>query len=181
VIGDLTLVAIALGAISANVLNIYSGSMAFLALEIRLPSNIRRALVACVFGVIGFFVAWSGLDNAGSKYENFLLVISYWVAPWLGVVLTDQLLRRGTDLRGAMVTRGYTNWAGPIAFVVATVVSVWLFSDQTQYVGPLPKAHPSIGDLTPFVGFLLAAGIYAALFKPLAQPVPPVPAELAVA
>ncbi|MGZ4437281.1 MAG: purine-cytosine permease family protein [Nocardioides sp.] len=178
VVADLTLLAIALGAVSANVLNIYSGSMAFLALEIRLPSHIRRALVALVFGVIGFFVAWSGLSDAGTKYENFLLIIAYWVAPWLGVVLTDQLLRRGTDLEGAMTTRSYTNWAGPIAFVVASVLSIWLFSDQTEYVGPLAKAHPGIGDITPFVGFALAALLYAVLFKPLAKPAPATPSEL---
>ena len=177
-IGQLTLLAIALGAVCANVLNIYSGSMAFLALEIRLPSHIRRALVASVFGLIGFFVAWSGLSDAGHKYESFLLVIAYWVAPWLGVVLTDRLLRRGTLTAGTMLTLGYRNWAGPVAFVVATVVSVWLFCDQTRYVGPVPSAHPAVGDLTPVVGFLLAAGLYAVLFRPLAAPAPPVPADV---
>ena len=75
-----------------------------------------------------------------------------------------------------MVTRGYANWAGPIAFVVATVVSVWLFSDQTKYVGPIPTHFTNVGDLTPVVGFLMAAVIYAVLFKPLAAPVPPTPA-----
>jgi NCS1 family nucleobase:cation symporter-1 len=178
-LGKLTLLAIALGAVCANVLNIYSGSMAFLTLEIRLPSHIRRALVGGVFGVIGFFVAWSGLSDAGHKYENFLLVIAYWVAPWLGVILTDRLFRRGTSSVGTMVTLGYRNWAGPVAFVVATVVSVWLFSDQTRYVGPVPSAHPAIGDLTPVVGFVLAAALYAVLFRPLAAPAPPVPAEVA--
>ena len=181
VIADLTLLAIALGAVSANVLNIYSGSMTFLALEIRLPGNIRRALVAVVFGVIGFLVAWSGLSDAGTKYENFLLVIAYWVAPWLGVVLTDRFLRRGTESEGTMTFRSYRNWAGPIAFVVSLVVSVWLFSDQTQYVGPVAKAHPSIGDITPLVGFVAAAVLYAALFRPLADPAPATPDELVVA
>ncbi|MBZ5741234.1 purine-cytosine permease family protein [Nocardioides mangrovi] len=178
-LGNLTLLAIALGAVCANVLNIYSGAMAFLTLEIRLPSHIRRALVAGVFGVIGFFVGWSGLQDAGSKYENFLLVIAYWVAPWLGVILTDRLLRRGTPSVGAMLTKGYANWAGPIAFVVATVVSVWLFSDQTKYVGPIPSNHPGVGDLTPVVGFLIAAVLYAVLYRPLAAPTPPTPAAVA--
>ncbi len=38
------------------------------------------------------------LRDAGTKYENFLLVIAYWIAPWLGIVLTDRLLRRGTEI-----------------------------------------------------------------------------------
>jgi purine-cytosine permease-like protein len=178
VVADLTLLAIALGAVSANVLNIYSGSMAFLALGIRLPSHVRRALVALMFGVLGFFVAWNGLSDAGHKYEGFLLVIAYWVAPWLGVVLTDQLLRRGTEYEGTMTSAAYRNWAGPIAFVVSMVVSVWLFSAQTRYVGPVVKSHPGIGDVTPVVGLLLAAVIYAVLFKWLAEPAPSTPPEL---
>jgi nucleobase:cation symporter-1, NCS1 family len=175
-LGNLTLLAIALGAVSANILNIYSGAMAFLAMEIRLPGHIRRAITAGLFGVVGFFIAWSGLDDAGEKYENFLLVIAYWVAPWLGVVLMDRLLRRGTVSIGAMLTRGYTNWAGPVAFVVGAVVSIWLFSNQTKYVGLVPSHWSGVGDLTPFVGGVIAAVVYAALYRPLAAPTPPPPA-----
>ena len=97
-LADVTLLAIALGAICANALNVYSGSMSFLALGIRLPLSLRRAIVALVFGVVGFFVALSGLHDAGTKYTNFLLVISYWIGPWLGVFFADQLLRRGLEL-----------------------------------------------------------------------------------
>jgi nucleobase:cation symporter-1, NCS1 family len=179
-VANLTLLAIALGAVSANVLNIYSGSMAFLAMEFKLPSNIRRALTSVVFGVIGFFVAWSGLSDAGTKYENFLLVIAYWVAPWLGVVLADRFLRRGTEYEGTMTTTAYTNLAGPIAFVVSIVISIWLFSDQAKYVGLIANAHSSIGDITPIAGFVLAAAIYAVLFKPLAQPAPETPRQVMV-
>ena len=56
-LADATLLAICLGGISANALNIYSGAMSFVALGIKLPLALRRALVAVVFGVIGFFVA----------------------------------------------------------------------------------------------------------------------------
>ena len=81
-IADLTLLAIALGAVAANVLNIYSGALSFVAMGIRLPLALRRAIVALGFGVIGFVVALFGLNNAGAKYEDFLLVIAYWIAPW---------------------------------------------------------------------------------------------------
>src|SRR5215831_12414658 len=53
-LADLTLLAIALGAVSANVLNIYSGALSFTALGIRLPLSMRRAIVALGFGVLGF-------------------------------------------------------------------------------------------------------------------------------
>jgi purine-cytosine permease-like protein len=160
-VADLTLLAIAIGAISANVLNIYSGALSFLALGIRLPLNLRRAIVAIVFGVFGFFLAWSGLHDAGSKYENFLLVISYWIGPWLGVYFMDWYLRRGRRVDGFLFDRKHNPWGGVLAMAIGMALSIYLFSNQTQYVGPIPKAHPAFGDITFEVGFVVAAMLYA--------------------
>jgi nucleobase:cation symporter-1, NCS1 family len=162
-LGDLTLLAIALGAISANVLNIYSGAMSFLTLGIRLPLALRRALVAVVFGVIGFLLAWSGLHDAGQKYENFLLIIAYWIGPWLGVMFTDQYLRRGQPISTLLYAKWYQNWAGPIAMLVGMAVSILLFSNQTDFVGVIAKQVPGLGDITFLIGFVLSALVYALL------------------
>jgi len=171
---EITLVAIAVGAIAANALNVYSGAMSFLAVGIKIPFGLRRAIVALGFGIIGFFVALSALKDAGTSYTNFLLVIAYWIAPWLGVVFVDRLLRRGTAITDFVPDKAkYRNWAGLIAFVIATVVSIWLFSDQTFYSGVIVKATTpdtkfaisSIGDLTAIVGFVLAGVLYFILFK----------------
>jgi NCS1 nucleoside transporter family len=162
-IGDLTLLAITLGAISANVLNIYSGAMSFLTVGIRLPLALRRALVAAVFGVIGFLLAWSGLHDEGAKYTNFLLIIAYWIGPWLGVMFTDQYLRRGQRIDQLLYAKWYQNWAGPIAMLVGIGVSVPLFSNQSYYTGVIAKHIPALGDITFLVGFVLSVVVYAAL------------------
>jgi nucleobase:cation symporter-1, NCS1 family len=164
-IADATLLAIALGAICANALNVYSGSMSFLALGIKLPLTLRRAIVAIVFGIAGFFVALSGLGDAGVRYDNFLLVIAYWIGPWLGVVFADQFLRRGKQVDGLLFDRKYRPWAGFTAMAIAIGVSIWLFANQTDYVGVLPKHYPALGDLTFEVGFALAALLYGLFFK----------------
>jgi purine-cytosine permease-like protein len=167
-IKDLTLLAIAVGAIAANVLNIYSGAMSFLAMGFKLPLALRRAIVALAFGAIGFLVAWSGLHDAGEKYENFLLVIAYWIAPWLGVVFMDRWLRRGTSISGVLVnaeTRDSGEQVGVIAIVVGIVASIWLFANQTDFTGVVPKHHPGWGDITFEVGFVIAALVYLGLFK----------------
>src|ERR1700722_7229951 len=165
-IADITLLAIALGAVCANALNVYSGSMSFLALGIRLPGSLRRAIVAIVFGVAGFFLALSGLSDAGTKYNNFLLVISYWIGPWLGVFFADQLLRRGKRVDGFLFDRKHNPWAGFAAMAIAIAVSIVFFANQTDYVGIVPKhVSASFGDLTFEVGFVLAAGLYALFFK----------------
>ena len=107
-IGKITLLAIAVGAIAANALNLYSGAMSFLAMGIRIPLTLRRALVAGGFGVIGFFIALAALAERRATYENFLLVIAYWIAPWLGVVLADRCHAAGHADRGVprATTRG---------------------------------------------------------------------------
>jgi nucleobase:cation symporter-1, NCS1 family len=167
-IADATLLAIALGAICANALNVYSGSMSFLALGIKLPLTLRRAIVALIFGVAGFFLALSGLSDAGVKYNNFLLVISYWIGPWLGVFFADQFLRRGKRVDGLLFDRKHNPWAGVVAMAVAAAASIYLFANQTGspgYVGVVPSHHPAFGDLTFEVGFVLAALLYALFFR----------------
>lgn len=166
-----TLLAIALGAISANVLNIYSGAMSALAMGVRLSLTFRRGIVAVIAGVLGGVVAFRFVGEP-DVYENWLLVIAYWIAPWLGVVLTDRLLRRGRpdeEVTELAQDPTHVNWAGPVAMLVAMVLSIWLFSNQVNYTGPIAKVVPDLGDVTPLVGFLLGAGLYAALVPALAR------------
>jgi NCS1 family nucleobase:cation symporter-1 len=158
-LADATLLAIALGAVSANVLNIYSGALSFTAIGIKLPLGLRRAIVALGFGTIGFFLAWSALPNAGTRYENFLLIIAYWIAPWLAVYFCDLWLRRDPDEALLFSTRR-TNWAGPVAMLIGMGISIWLFSNQTEYVGVVPTHVPSAGDLTFEAGFVITALVY---------------------
>jgi NCS1 family nucleobase:cation symporter-1 len=170
----ITLIAIAIGAIAANALNVYSGAMSFLAVGIRIPFSLRRAIVAGGFGLIGFIVALTALHDVGATYTDFLLIIAYWIAPWLGIVFVDRLLRRGTSIATLLPDKAkYRNLAGPIAFVISAVVSIWLFADQVKFVGIIAKAttpdkpfaNPAIGDLTALVGFVLAGVLYFILFK----------------
>ena len=164
-LGKLVLACICIGAVAANAINIYSGSVSFMALGIRLPTHAARAAVAVAFGIIGLLVAFGGLNNAGTDYENFLLIIAYWIGPWLGVVFVDRFLRRGQDIQELLGDKRYTNWAGPIAMLVGGALSIWLFAAQTDYTGPIAHAHPGLGDLTFEVGFVLAAVLYAVLFR----------------
>jgi len=160
---DLTLLAIVIGGIAANALNIYSGAISFTAIGFKLPLAARRAIVALGFGAIGFFVGWAGLHNAGEDYNNFLLIIAYWIAPWLAVIFCDMYLRRRQDpaqIERLLFNRKYTNWAGPVAMLVGAGISIWLFSNQTKYIGLVPTHAPDTGDLTFEVGFVLTAVIY---------------------
>ena len=123
----------------------------------------RRAIIAVVAGVIGYLIGVLGSANVGpgSKYEAFLLLISYWIAPWLAVMFVDFLLRRGDygDEELFFDTR-YNRWQGFAAMAIGLVVSVYLFSNNELYLGPIPKANAAAGDLTFVVGFVLTAVLY---------------------
>jgi nucleobase:cation symporter-1, NCS1 family len=158
-LGKLVLLGIVGGSIAANVLNIYSGSMSFLTIGIKLGSHQRRAISAVIFGILGFLLARAAINNPANNYENFLLVMSYWIGPWLGVVIADKVLRKGASIE-KLLFAARENIAGPIAFVVAGFISIWGFSNQSYYSGYFVKKHPGIGDIAFLVGFVLAFAIY---------------------
>lgn len=165
----LTLLSIAVGAVAANAINIYSGTLSLVAVGIRemgMTLKQRRAALAIGAGVLGYIIGVAGQANVGpgSKYESFLLLISYWIAAWLAVVLVDHWLRRGDygDESLFFNTR-YNRWQGVVAMAVGVIVSVGLFGNVFGvYVGPVPNNNPGIGDITFIVGFVLTAVLYYA-------------------
>jgi NCS1 nucleoside transporter family len=166
----LTLLCIALGAVAANAINIYSGTMSLVSLGIRemgLTLRQRRAALAIVVGVIGFLlgIIFQAQVAPGSKYEFFLLLISYWIAPWLAVVFVDYWLRRGDyGDESIFYNTGYNRWQGVVAMAAGLVVSVYLFAnDFGIYVGPIPTNTPNVGDITFIVGFLISGALYYVL------------------
>ena len=164
-LAKLTLLAIAIGAIAANAINVYSGAMAFVTIGVKLPHHVARALVTVFFGVAGFLIAWWALADAAASYEAFLLIIAYWIGPWLGVVFADQYLRRGQPVAGFLYDRSYTNWPGFLSFLIGLVVSVLLFCNQVKFQGYVVRAFPDLGDITFFVGFLLSGAAYLLLCR----------------
>jgi len=161
-LGKLILLGIVAGSICANVLNIYSGSMSFLTIGFKLGSGQRRAISAILFGIAGFLLAHSAMNNPANNYENFLLVMSYWIGPWLGVIFADKILRKGASVE-RLLFASRENITGPIAFAFGVVISIWLFSNQKYYTGLVPKHNGNFGDLAFPVGFVLAFVIYYAL------------------
>lgn len=160
-----TLLAIAIGAVAANAINVYSAGMAFVTIGVKLPAHIARALATAFFGLAGFLVAWWALADAATSYKSFLFLIAYWVGPWLGVVFADQFLRRGRRVDGLLYDTTYSNRPGLVSFLIGLVVSVVLFCNQELFVGYVVRALPDLGDIGFFVGFLLSGAAYLILCR----------------
>jgi NCS1 family nucleobase:cation symporter-1 len=160
-LGEVTLVAVVLGTITANVLNIYSGALSSLVLGIPL----KRWMAALVVGAIGTIVSWiAGQHNYWTHYENFLFFLGYWVAPWTAIVAIDLLIvrRRQALTSDALFDRRF-HWGRGFAAWVISIICSLPFMNQTIYHGYIANRHPGLGDVTYYVSFVVAAVVYFAI------------------
>jgi NCS1 family nucleobase:cation symporter-1 len=162
VFANIVLLSIVIGSVSANILNVYSGAMSFLAMGFKFGFKTRRAIMVLLAGLAGGILSFIGVQNGdvAHQLDGFLLVVSYWVSPWIAIVVTERFLSKGKDAQ-ARALAPKNSWAGPLAFVLATGISIWGFANQVLYTGPLAKSW-NVGDLTALVGFVLAAVLYVA-------------------
>jgi purine-cytosine permease-like protein len=158
--------AICVGAVSANAINLYSSAMSFLSMGIRVTARLRRALAAAGFGIVGFLVGFLvvntgqvGPGGTGGAYENFLFFSTYWIVAFLGVVLTDWAMRRGRLRTSLLFDRRHSNWHGVAAFLLGIATCV-PFMNQSLYVGIVASHYPQTGDLSFAVGFIVSAAAY---------------------
>jgi len=160
--GAFAVFAVILGATPANVLNLYSNTISAKVLDVRLP----RWQLAVVGGALGFILALVGYQNFTQNYQNFLIVLDYWIMPWLAVVLIDYYVFKRTEPLGFS---GASDWnaAGAIAFVIGLLVSLLFISEQFQVFAV--RAHGPFAswfgdaDFGYFIGFIVAGVVYLLL------------------
>jgi NCS1 family nucleobase:cation symporter-1 len=140
----------------------------------------RRWQAAIVVGALGGLLATGGsnANAAATQYSNFLLLLSYWIGPWVAVVLVDWFFKhRGSYELRALYDQSSTVRVGTIAWLVGLGVSV-PFMNQSWFVGPIPSAYPQLGDVSYLVSFVVAGSIFAIFGRPHAGPVGEVQVEV---
>lgn len=168
--GVFAVLAVILGATTANVLNLYSNTMSAKVLDVRL----ERWQLAIIGGALGFIVALLGYQNFTQNYQNFLIVLDYWIMPWLAVVLLDFYVFRHREPMGFSQAVP-VNWNGLIAWVIGLGVSLLFISEQFQVFGL--KAHGPLAtwfgdaDFGYFIGFIVAGVVYLLLNRGAARSV----------
>lgn len=164
-LGLVAMLGVILGTVTANVLNIYSGALSGLVLGVRLP----RWAATLIVSALGTVLSWvAGRHDFYAHYEVFLFLLSYWIAPWCAVMLVDAIAHRGDHSTGALYRRRPALGLGFAAWLVAIAASVPFMNQPSQggsigFVGPFAASHPTYGDLTYAVSFVLAAAVYAGL------------------
>jgi NCS1 family nucleobase:cation symporter-1 len=160
-----TLMAIVLGAVAADALNLYTNSLSALVLY-RKAGRVQTVFLA---GVVGFVLALIGSSNFGGFYQSFLLTLDYWITPWIGVMVAAFFVKKVTS--GVESAPSFLK-TGLGAYVVGLAVSVpfmnltsYCFpSGCLTYVGPIAS---SIGgaDVSYFVAALAAFAAYVLIAR----------------
>ena len=154
------LMAVVLGAVAADALNIYSNSLSALVVY----GKAKRVQTVLLAGVVGFLFALVGSSNFGSFYQNFLLTLDYWITPWIGVMLAAVFLMgvySGVENAGATLPRGLVSY---VAGLLVSVPFMNLTSYGIGYIGPVASALQG-ADVSYFVAF--GAAFIAYLLLPL--------------
>ncbi len=154
--GKVALLAIILGATTANALNLYSNTLSARVLDLPWP----RWSFALVGAALGFVVALLGYQNFVRNYINFLLLLDYWIMPWLAVLFVDFFWLRQQQPAGFAGAPAW-NRRGLLAYLIGLAASVPFMSEQFFH-GPLASLFGT-ADLSYFVGFLVAGTAYVLL------------------
>jgi NCS1 family nucleobase:cation symporter-1 len=144
--------AIVFGTMTANAVNSYTSTMSLLTLD--LP--FLRPYAGAAIAIIGGLIAWFSSSHLLTFYDNFLLLISYWIAPWLGVTFVGALFHEiNTE---AALTAPRIRWDALLAFVVGILVII-PFMDTTLFEGPIAKSLEG-GDISYYLGLVVAALVF---------------------
>jgi NCS1 family nucleobase:cation symporter-1 len=139
--GSLTLVAVFLSTIGMGALNGYTGSLSLQTAGVRLP----RLLIVCLLGMLTFCISlWFlyGGQDLPTRAQSFLLFIGYWIAPWLGIVITDWVKRKGQLQVSSLNQRTElpSGFPASLAFVLGFVFA--LPFSNTTIGSDFVTAHP---------------------------------------
>jgi NCS1 family nucleobase:cation symporter-1 len=157
-LGGLALAVIALASISAGAMTVYSGSLALQTIGVRVRRTVSAVIVTVLASAL---VLWLHAADTATRFQDVLLMVSYWIPAFVAVVIVDWLIR----IRGRTAINPSTEStdrldavAAMIAFVVAYAAAI-PFMNTSLIEGPIAKAWHG-ADAAYFVNLLVAAVLY---------------------
>jgi NCS1 family nucleobase:cation symporter-1 len=145
------IIAIVVGTISPNVLNIYSAGLSALAAGVRL----KQWQAALLTGGIGLLIALMTYRNFYQDYELLLFFLGYLIFPRFPVMAIGH-----ARPRVARLARIEVGTAGFLAWFAGLLCSVPFWNQPPVFVGWFASRFPRFGDISFFVGAAVAALVY---------------------
>jgi NCS1 family nucleobase:cation symporter-1 len=159
-LGGFALVVIALAAIGSGVMNDYSGSLALQTIGIK----VRRPVSAVIVTALSFtLILWLHAADTATRFQDVVLLVSYWVPAFVAVVVIDWLLRiRGRrSMNPAEEPTDRLDAAVAIVVFVVSYAAAMPFMHTSIFEGPVAVAWHG-ADIAYFVNLVVAGLLYGA-------------------
>jgi len=157
--GPIALAAFVLSAIASNTVADTTASYSLISAGLKLP----RTAAAVLTAAIAFVLAVVAVAHYSTLYEDYLILLGYWTAPWLAILLVDWFASGAND---AARSGGWRR--GATIFIVVAVGTTALFSSTAIYTGPVARWLNG-ADIGYFIGFF-AAGVLYYVTMPAGRP-----------
>jgi len=158
-LGSAGLVAIVLGSLAANALNIYTSALTSLVLDIR----IRRWMAVILSGAVGSFLTIAVAGTFTSFYEGFLLLLDYWITPWLAIILIDFYVLKRRDYREVERAPAFGT-AAILSYLLGLASSIpfisWYYTPQLHYTGIISATYLGGADISYYVALAITSASY---------------------
>jgi NCS1 family nucleobase:cation symporter-1 len=145
--------AIVFGTLTANALNSYTCTISLLTLDLRFLRPYAAGMLALLGGVIAVLSS----SNFMNDYQNFLLLLSYWIAPWIAITLVGYYAHGQVTTDAALRSTG-VGWRAIVAFLAGLAITVPLMN-TTLFEGPVAKLLNN-GDISYYLGFIVAGIVF---------------------
>ncbi len=151
--GWLAMVTLILGAFAADALNLYTNSLSALVLGVRTS----RWKTVAAGAVVGFVIAVAVGEQFEAFYESFLLLLSYWIMPWLAIVLVDFFVIGRTTVEGSASPKPWDRGA-LLVYMASILISVPFMVPPISIGYPVGVLSSWLGgaDFSYFVSFFIA-------------------------
>jgi NCS1 family nucleobase:cation symporter-1 len=138
--GGLAMLTLILGAFAADALNLYTNSLSALVLDVKA----KRWVTVAAGGVAGFAIAVAVGPNFEGFFENFLFALSYWITPWLAIVIVDFYVAKRTTVEASANPASW-DWRALGVYGLSILVSV-------PFMVPLISTGYPVGALSSWFG-----------------------------
>ncbi|MBI3859148.1 MAG: cytosine permease [Thaumarchaeota archaeon] len=156
-LGPLAMGTLILGAFAADALNLYTNALSALVLDIKAA----RWKTVVAGGVVGFAFAVGIGVQFESFFENFLLALTYWIMPWLAIVLVDFYVSKRASVETVTVAPSVA-WGALAAYLVSILISVPFMAPLISLPYPVGALAGVFGgaDFSYFVSFVVAGFLF---------------------
>lgn len=163
-LGSLLLVLLGLTVVANNIPNDYSFGLSTQVVSERLHKFPRYGWTL-IGAIIYALIAISLGPSIGPTFESYLLIIAYWLGPWVAIVVWEDLIRRHSyaDRNYQNASKLPKSWPAVVSFLIG-MVGVLLGASQQLYTGPVASWLGG-ADVGFELGFVFALVAYVILSR----------------